>query len=145
MFETHRTAAYPIQYDPNITLWSWVGLGIVAPFFMMEIVSLAKDGEFIFHRLTSSANVLRNQALSSTDGHLKRVFLLSPGYINGSDAFQLDALDSVFSSPNNLMNMLFRLADGRTLYFSLEEKILDESQYTVSVFKSPPATMNSFS
>lgn len=95
--------------------------------------------------MTSSTNVLRNQALSPTDGHLKRVFLLSPGYINGSDAFQLDALDSVYSSPDNLMNMLFRLTDGRTLYFSVEENRLDESQYTVNVFKSSPATINSFS
>jgi len=145
MFETHRAAAYPIQVDPNVILWSWVGLGIVAPFFMMEIASLGKDGEFIFHRMTSSANVLRNQVLSTTDGYLKRVFLLSPGNINGSDAFQLDALDSVFSSPNNLMNMLFRLTDGRTLYSSLEGNRLDESQYTVNVFKSSAATMSSFS
>jgi hypothetical protein len=47
--------------------------------------------------MTSNINVLRDHAGTSDAGVLKRVFLLSPGDVNGSDAFQLDALDSVFS------------------------------------------------
>ncbi len=47
----------------------------------------------------------------------------------------LDNLDSIFSSQSDPMNMLFKLTDGRALHFSLGEDQLDESHYTVQVFK----------
>ena len=140
MFQTHRSAIFPVQYDPNVSLWNWVELGVDAPFFMLEIASQTEDGDFVTHRMTSNINVLRDHAGTSDAGVLKRVFLLSPGDVNGSDAFQLDALDSVCSSPNNAINMLFKLTDGRTLHFSLGEDQLDESHYTVQVFKRVPET-----
>lgn len=140
MFQTHRSAIFPVQYDPNVSLWNWVELGVDAPFFMLEIASQTEDGDFVTHRMTSNINVLRDHAGTSDAGVLKRVFLLSPGDVNGSDAFQLDVLDSVCSSPNNAINMLFKLTDGRTLHFSLGEDQLDESHYTVQVFKRVPET-----
>lgn len=140
MFQTHRSAIFPVQYDPNVSLWNWVELGVDAPFFMLEIASQTEDGDFVTHRMTSNINVLRDHAGTSDAGVLKRVFLLSPGDVNGSDAFQLDALDSVCSSPNNAINMLFKLTDGRTLHFSLGKDQLDESHYTVQVFKRVPET-----
>ena len=140
MFQTHRSAIFPVQYDPNVSLWNWIELGVDAPFFMLEIASQTEDGDFVTHRMTSNINVLRDHAGTSDAGVLKRVFLLSPGDVNGSDAFQLDALDSVCSSPNNAINMLFKLTDGRTLHFSLGEDQLDESHYTVQVFKRVPET-----
>ncbi len=140
MFQTHRSAIFPVQYDPNVSLWNWIELGVDAPFFMLEIASQTEDGDFVTHRMTSNINVLRDHVGASDAGILKRVFLLSPGDVNGSDAFQLDALDSVFSSPNNSINMLFKLTDGRTLHFSLGEDQLDESHYTVQVFKRVPET-----
>jgi hypothetical protein len=140
MFQTHRSAIFPVQYDPNVSLWNWVELGVDAPFFMLEIASQTEDGDFVTHRMTSNINVLRDHAGTSDAGVLKRVFLLSPGDVNGSDAFQLDALDSVCSSPNNAINMLFKLTDGRTLHFSLGEDQFDESHYTVQVFKRVPET-----
>ena len=97
MFQTHRSAIFPVQYDPNVSLWNWVELGVDAPFFMLEIASQTEDGDFVTHRMTSNINVLRDHAGTSDAGVLKRVFLLSPGDVNGSDAFQLDALDSVCS------------------------------------------------
>lgn len=138
MFQTHRSAIFPVQYDPNVSLWKWIEFGVDAPFFMLEIVSQTEDGDFVTHRMTSSLNVLRDHVSTSDAGVLKRVFLLSPGYVNGSDAFQIDVLDSVCSSPSNPMKMLFKLIDGRTLYFSLGEDPLDESHYTVQVFKRAP-------
>ena len=138
MFQTHRSAIFPVQYDPNVSLWNWVELGVDAPFFMLEIASQTVDGDFFTHRMTSNINVLRDHVDTSDAGVLKRVFLLSPGDVNGSDAFQLDALDSVCLSPNNSINMLFKLTDGRTLHFSLGEDRLDESHYTVLVFKRVP-------
>lgn len=33
------------------------------------------------------------------------------------------------------LDMLFKLTDGRTLHFSLGEEQLDESHYTVQIFK----------
>ncbi|TXG97146.1 MAG: hypothetical protein E6R15_03825 [Zoogloea sp.] len=140
MFQTHRSAIFPVQYDPNINLWNWVELGVDAPFFMLEIASKTEGGDFFTHRMTSNINVLRDHAGTSDAGVLKRVFLLSPGDVNGSDAFQLDALDSVFALPNNSINMLFKLTDGRTLHFSLGEEQLDDSHYTVQVFKRVPET-----
>lgn len=138
MFETHSSAAFPFQYDRNITLWNWVELGVAAPFFMLEIAARSGDAELVIRRMTSDINVLRNHVHNTEAGVLKRVFLLSPGYVNGSDSFQLDALDSVCSSPNNPMNMLFKLSSGRTLYSRSEENRLDESQYIVEVFKHSP-------
>ena len=85
--------------------------------------------------MTSNISVLRGHAASSDTDVLKRVLLLSPGYLNGSDTFQLDDLDSIFSSQSDPMNMLFKLTDGRALHFSLGEDRLDESHYTVQVFK----------
>ncbi|TYC60264.1 hypothetical protein ETQ85_07145 [Zoogloea oleivorans] len=138
MFQTHHSAIFPIQYDPNVRLWKWIEFGVDAPFFMLEIVSQTEDGDFVTHRMTSSLNVLRDHVSTSDAGVLKRVFLLSPGYVNGSDAFELDVLDSVCSSPSNPMKMLFKLTDGRTLHFSLGEEPFNESDYTVQVFKRAP-------
>lgn len=138
MFQTHRSASFPIQYDPNVSLWNWVELGVDAPFFMLEIASETEDGDFVTHIMTSSINVLRAHTGTSEAGVLKRVFLLSPGYVNGSDSFQLDALESVCSSSKNPMNMLFNLTDGRSLHFSLGDERFDESQYTDQVFKRTP-------
>ncbi len=140
MFQTHRSAIFPVQYDPDINLWNWVELGVDAPFFMLEIASQTEDGDFLTHRMTSNINVLRDHAGTSDAGVLKRVFLLSPGDVNGSDAFQLDALDSVCSSPDSSINMLFKLTDGRTLHFSLGEDRLDDSHYTIQVFRRSPGT-----
>jgi hypothetical protein len=141
MFQTHRSAIFPVQYDPNVSLWNWVELGVNAPFFMLEIASQT-EGDFVTHRMTSNINVLRDHVGTSDAGVLKRVFLLSPGYVNGSDTFQLDALDSVCLSPSNPMKMLFKLTDGRTLHFSFGEDRLDESHYTVQVFKRPAPRTN---
>jgi len=140
MFQTHRSATFPVQYDPNVRLWKWVELGVDAPFFMLEITSQTEDGEFVTHRMTSYINVLRDHVGTSDAGVLKRVFLLSPSYVNGSDAFQLDELDSVSSSPSKPMKMLFKLTDGRVFRFSCGENGLNESEYTVHVYKRVPET-----
>lgn len=138
MFQTHRSAIFPVQQDPNFSLWNWVELGVDAPFFMLEIASQTEDGDFVTHRMTSNVNVLRNHVGTTDAGVLTRVFLLSPGYVNGSDSYQLDSLDSVFSSPDNPIDMLFKLTNGRTLHFSLGGERLDESKYTVEIFKRAP-------
>jgi hypothetical protein len=39
MFQTHHSAIFPIQHDPNFSLWNWVELAVDAPFFMLEIAS----------------------------------------------------------------------------------------------------------
>ncbi len=138
MFETHRSAILLMNFDPKINLWDWVDLGVDAPFFMLEIALSAELGDFITHRLTSNINVLRDHVSTSDAGVLRRVFLLSPGYVNGSDAFQLDVLDSVFTSASNQMKMLFKLTDGRTFHFCCGEDRLNESDYTVHVYKRAP-------
>jgi len=135
MFQTYRSAIFPMQHDSNVILWNWVELAVDAPFFMLEIESKAEEGDFVTRRMTSNINVLRGYAAPSDSYVLKRVFLLSPGYVNGSDSFQLDAVDSVFLSPKNSINMLLKLTDGRTLHFSLGEERLDDSYYTDVVFK----------
>lgn len=129
-----------MNFNPKVNLWDWVDLGVDAPFFMLEIVLSAELGDFITHRLTSNINVLRDHVRASDAGVLRRVFLMSPGYVNGSDAFQIDVLDSVFTSASNQMKMLFKLTDGRTLHFSCEEDSLNESEYTVQVYKHTPET-----
>lgn len=135
MFQTHHSAAFPIQYDPKISLWHWVELAVDAPFFMLEIASKTENDDFITHRMTSNVNVLRGYATSSQTDVLKRVFLISPAYVNGSDSFQMDALDSFYLSPSNSINMLFKLTDGRTLHFSMGGDRLDDAHYTDLVFK----------
>jgi len=137
MFQTHRSAIFPLQNDSNIILWNWVELAVDVPFFMLEIESKAEEGDFVTRRMTSNINVLRGYATPSDSDVLKRVFLLSPGFVNGSDTFQLDAVESVCLSPKNSINMLFRLTDGRTLHFSLGEDRLDDSHYTEVIFKQP--------
>lgn len=84
--------ALPVQYAPNVSLWNWVELGVNAPFFMLEIASETEEGDFLAHIMTSNTNVLRAHSGTSEAGVLKRVFLLSPDYVNGSDSSQLDAL-----------------------------------------------------
>lgn len=140
MLQTHRSAIVPLQLDPNVILWDWVELAVDAPFFVLEIASPTEDDKFVTHIMTSNLKVLRAHAETSEAGVLKRVLLLSPSYVNGSDTFQLNALESVLSSPGNPMSMLFNLTDGRSLHFSLGDERLDESQYTDQVFKRTPET-----
>lgn len=135
MFQTDHSAAFPILYNPDISYWNWVELAVDAPFFMLEIASKIEDDDFITYRMTASLKVLRGHTAPSETEVLKRVFLISPGYVNGSDSFQMHALDSVRLSPSRSPNMLFKLTDGRTLHFSLLKDRLDDSQYTDLVYK----------
>lgn len=134
MFQTHRSALFPFQYDPDFELWDWVELGVNAPVFMLEITTETDDGNVTTHRMTSSIEVLRRHVQASGADLLKRVFLLSPGYVNGSNSFQLDVLEQVLTAPNHQLGVLFKLASGKTLQFSLTDRNIDESDFTVEVY-----------
>lgn len=139
MFQTHRSALFPLQYDPDFKLWDWVELGVNAPVFMLEIATKTDDGNVITHIMTSSIDVLRRHVKAPDMGLLKRVFLLSPGYVNGSNSFQLDVLEQVLTAPDQPLDMLFKLMSGKTLQFSLTDRNLDESDFTVEVFTNVAA------
>ncbi len=72
MFQTHRSAIFPLQNESNIILWNWVELAVDAPFFMLELESKAEEGAFVTRRMTSNINQGRRTRMTFPPPHLSR-------------------------------------------------------------------------
>ena len=104
--------------------WHWVELGLNLPYYLMELLVDADGVPMVKHITTASLEVV-TEASKHMTGHtrLRSVSLLSPGYVNGSDGYQLDRIAEIWSpNPTDRSRLLFVLADSRSLRFRLDEE-----------------------
>lgn len=111
-------AIFPEQLGvPGQRLWHWVELAYYAPFFIIEVVVDTEDGAFVRPIVTADIRMVANLSVPGyPHARLHQVFLLSPGYLNGSEEFHLARLAEIWSSSDeHFGDLLFVLYDGRTL------------------------------
>jgi len=104
--------------------WHWVELGLNLPYYLLELVVDTDGVPMVKHITTANLEVV-TEASKHVSEHtrLRSVSLLSPGYVNGSDGYQLDRIAEIWSpNPTDRSRLLFVLADSRTLRFRLDEE-----------------------
>lgn len=100
--------------------WSWVELGLPIPYFLASQREVTPEGnlvrEFLISRLAHLLS-LANQC--GPDRQLVGVGLLSPGYMNGTDQYQLGAVRAIWRSRSNPLKQRFEMTDGTQLLFDI--------------------------
>lgn len=115
-------APFPEQLGvPGQRLWHWVELAFYAPFFIIEVVVDTEDGAFVRPIVTADIRMVANLDVPGyLHARLHQVFLLSPGYLNGTEEFHLARLAEIWSaSDDHFGDVLFVLDDGRTMRHSM--------------------------
>lgn len=123
MFHTHASAEMfiPPALAPNGQRgWYWLELPIQVPYFLlsfsMDIEGGALNRNFLFSRLDDVLGLLSEMGDSISNVKLS---LMSPGYMNGSDTYQLDCVQEIWKCESN--QLMFVLADGSKLYTSFDD------------------------
>jgi len=110
--------------------WRWVELAIVIPIFMVHLRLKGEDSTLDRHLLFGhlrDALALINQ--EGDDQEIIGMSLLSPGYMNGSDDFQLGKISEIWHDKRNDIYK-FVLYSGQSLLFDIfqREEIIPEME-----------------
>ncbi len=124
MIRTFLSAELPesgwLSADERV--WSWAALYINAPFFLLEILEDTADGPMTRDVITADIReAIRLREDADPSRELVGAYLLTPAYINGSGSRQLDRLAQVWSAPGNLNDLVFILANLRTMRHCLTD------------------------
>lgn len=123
MLRTCPEAEFPVRLElspDGERVWHWVTLGMQIPYFLTEYQINTENGPFVRQVIFSDLELVKSLQ-QAEDGavQLRSVSLLSPGYLNGSDGYEMERLDEVRSMPDDPGDFLFVLKSGRTLRFNL--------------------------
>lgn len=131
MFHTQPEAEYKILSAMNPDgerSWRWIELVIHIPLFLVSGFVETKDGEFARDWIFGQFGDVLNLMVTS-GGTLSNIEigLLSPGYMNGSNSYQLGKIKEIWQHPNG-PSKLFVLADGTKLRYSSNENSKNEQE-----------------
>lgn len=113
---------------PNLTArfargersWGWVELGLSIPYFLASQLAVTSEGEVVRDFLISRLDLLLSLAAQDTpERQLLGVELLSPGYMNGTEQYQLGAVKTIWCSRSNKLKQRFDMQDGTQLVFDI--------------------------
>lgn len=102
--------------------WQWIEIAIHAPLYLVsgdaeiEGVSLGRD--WLFGQLRDVLSLM-----NTSKGALMNIEigLLSPGYMNGSNSYQLGKIKEIWQHPDGT-SKLFVLVDGTKLRYSASDE-----------------------
>lgn len=97
--------------------WLWMELGLCIPYFFVSAeVGSDEDGTFTRNFWFSNIDqVIEFRAQGGSLIRHVRLFLFSPGYINGGEEYRLDPIKQVLRHVKSPGCLRFVLADGSTL------------------------------
>lgn len=102
--------------------WRWVELAIVIPIFLVHMRLKGEDStldrHLVFGQLRDALEVINQK---SDDQEIIGMSLLSPGYMNGSDDFQLGKISQIWCDKTSTIHK-FVLANGQSLTFDLFQR-----------------------
>lgn len=122
MFHTQPEAEHKFlsAIDPNgEKSWRWIEFGLHIPLFLVsgdvEIEECTLGCDRLFGQLGDVLNLM-----NTSRGTLAniQIGLLSPGYMNGSNSYQLGNIKEIWQHPEG-HHQLFVLDDGAKLRYSL--------------------------
>jgi len=124
MFHTHPEAELrlPLAFSPiGERSWHWVELAIQIPYFLLSFKVETEDGtigrHFIFNRESDAMSLIANSKDVIRD---VKMGLLSPGYMNGSNSYQLGQIKEIWGIPDSPEKM-YVMSDGEKFYFPTDE------------------------
>lgn len=127
MFQTHPQSELKsplLKGDDGVKTWRSIELTLSKTYFLATVrYSLAED-EFIEREIiyTFLKDVIDEFSGKTENYSLKRLDLMSPGYINGLGRVALDPISEIWGSKDN-SSVTYLLEDGRRL----EESRYEES------------------
>lgn len=100
--------------------WSWVELGLPIPYFLASQRVVTPEGDLVREFLISRLDQLLSLAAEeSPELQLIGVCLLSPGYMNGTEHYQLGPIKAIWRSRSNKLKQCFDMMDGTQLLFDI--------------------------
>lgn len=129
MFLTDPSAAIPTPKFPgsNEQLWSWIRLGIFAPYYLVHIeITEGKGHEAIsfgHHLMMSEVTQIQDLVNQQDDSlKIKNVSILIPGYMRGDqDDYTLGRISEIWGCSNTGARR-FLLETGEELYFGVNDE-----------------------
>lgn len=120
MFHTHSSAEFTIPSGlatPGIQSWQWVELPLLMPYFCVSINTGGDEDlrkQFIVAHIEDVLRLLDAPPVNVTGN--PEVGLMSPGYMNGTDFYQMSRLKEIWESADGCKNK-YVMDDGKTLYY----------------------------
>lgn len=121
MIHTYQEAECPLPTNlavPGERAWNWVELFLQQAYFLLT-VSVTEDNEEVCSR--SFLLCLIHQVMemsvefSSQNWKVKRLDLISPGYLRGKEGYSLDKVVEVWRDKNEPNYFRFTLGDGTSI------------------------------
>jgi hypothetical protein len=108
--------------------WRWVELAIAIPLFLIHVRLKEEDStldrHLLFGQLRDALEVI-NQKNDSQE--IIGMSLLSPGYMNGSDDFQLGKVSEIWRDKTSTMHK-YVLDSGQSMTFDLFQRTVSEPE-----------------
>lgn len=133
MFYTSPEAFLPIPklfgFDAS-KAWRWVEFGLNMPYFLLTLRISDGDSEIEQHLMFCQIEDLMAYAKQlGGNAVIREIGLLSPGYMNGTENYQLGKLKEVWKAKQQSINFVFVMTDGQKLQFPPDEKISNLDAY----------------
>lgn len=126
MFYTWPEAKQPSPpvYPPmGEQTWRWVELAIAIPVFLLHLrvkeEDAAMDRHLLFGQLRDALEVINKK---SHDLEIVGMSLLSPGYMNGSEDFQLGKIREIWRDKKTSTMHKYVLDNGQSLSFDFLQR-----------------------
>jgi len=133
MFYTSSEAFVPIPKlfgSDASKAWRWVEFGLYMPYFLLTLRISDGDSEIEQHLMFCQIEDLMEYAKQvSSNAVIREIDLLSPGYMNGTDNYQLGKLKEVWKAKQQSLNFVFVMTDGQKLQFPPDEEISNLDAY----------------
>ncbi|MHB1493898.1 MAG: hypothetical protein ACYCUY_00385 [Acidithiobacillus sp.] len=121
-------------------IWGWVEMALNIPYFLATVL-LTEESDLTMERnlvLSDVRAIVELADASDEDCQLVRVGLLSPGYMNGTGAYQLNQLEEIWQEPDSGGHR-FVLANGASMEMFLSAEPVDDERFE-RIFSMSPST-----
>lgn len=107
--------------------WRWVEFSLQIPYFFLSLRISNKGCKNVrYLALSHLSDVLDIARQQSESFEIVNLGLLSPGYVNGGEHYQLGAVKEIWSVKGYEEPNLFVMATGERFYCSMDGEAVDE-------------------
>lgn len=124
MFHTVPTAEIPFLfnlYNNGGRSWRWVELGLQIPYFLAFLRKVVGHDAEIRQQVMLSHldDVLELASLHDNTLQVTEIWLLSPGYMNGTDTYRLGKIKEIWQGKACRGRHMYVMEDGARLNFEI--------------------------
>lgn len=124
MFHTTPSAEIPFLsnlYNDGGRSWRWVELGLQIPYFLAFLQKIVGHDAEIQQQVMLSHldDVLELASLHDSNLHVTEIWLLSPGYMNGTDTYRLGRINEIWQGKTCRGRHMYVMEDGVRLNFQI--------------------------